>query len=107
MLTILGVGNSLPPFVLFRGTPKGIKKKKLKLHPKVITGDIYICCQANSWVDEPTISCYLKDVWFKEGIYKKVNDTLLIMVRARSHFSDDITTIFENHNVDFILIPPG
>ena len=107
MLTILGDGNSLPPFVVFRGTPKGIKEKKLKLHPKVITGDIYICCQANSWVDEPTISCYLKDVWFKEGIYKKVNDTLLIMVRVRSHFSDDITTIFENHNVDFILIPPG
>ena len=51
MLTILGDGNSLPPFIVFRGTPKGIKEKKLKLHPKVITGDIYICCQANSWVD--------------------------------------------------------
>ena len=76
------------------------------MHPKIITGDIYICCQENSWVDESTMRCYLKEVWFKQGIYKKVNDTLLIMDRARSLFSDDITTMLENHNANFILIPP-
>ena len=48
MLTILGDGNPLPLFVVFRGKPNGSKEKKLKLHPKVKTGDIYNCFQENS-----------------------------------------------------------
>lgn len=44
-LTILGNGKSLPLFVVFKGILKGAKEKKLKTHPKVRTGYIYVCCQ--------------------------------------------------------------
>jgi len=95
MLTILGNGKSLKPFVVFSGKPNGPKEKKLKSHPKVLSGYIYVCCQEKSWVDESTIRKYLNDIWFKEGIYKRTRNTLLVMDRARSHFSDAINKLFE------------
>ena len=44
MLTILGNGKSLKPFVVFSGKPKGKKEKKFKSNPKVLGGYIYVCC---------------------------------------------------------------
>ena len=54
MLTILGDGNTLPPYVVFNGKSKGPKEKKLQSHPRVISGDVYVVCQENSWADDNT-----------------------------------------------------
>ena len=53
------------------------------------------------------LSLYLKEVWFNESIYKRTKNTLLIMDRARSRFSDEITNIFKQYNFNYVLIPPG
>ena len=50
---------------------------------------------------------YLKEIWFKEFIYKTIKNTLLVMERARWHFSTEITNIFEKYDSNFVLIPPG
>ena len=107
MLTILGKGKSLKPFVIFNRTSKGPKESKLRSHPKVRSGDIYICCQPNSWMDETTMLLYLKEIWFSESIYKRTKNTLLIVDRARSHISNEITNIFKQYNSNYVLIPPG
>ena len=50
---------------------------------------------------------YLREIWFKPNIYKQTKETLLIMDRVRWHFSEDITNIFNEYNLNYILIPPG
>ena len=75
------------------GKPKGIKENKIRTHPKVVSGYIYVSCQEKSWVDENTMKTYLKEIWFKESIYKTTKNTLLVMDRARSYFSTEITNI--------------
>ena len=58
----------------------------------------------------PILSFGIKEKIKNKLILKYFNTkefTLLIMDRARSYFSDDITTMFENHNANFILIPLG
>jgi len=107
MLTILANGKSLIPFVVFKGRPKGNKELQLKKHPKVAAGFLYVCCQDNSWVDEPTMRLYLREVWFKESIFKTTKNTLLIMDRARSHFSQEINDLFNKFGSNYVLIPPG
>ena len=57
-------------------------------------GYLYACYQDNSWIDEPTMRLYLREKWFKESIFKTSKNTLLIMDRARSYFSQDITDLF-------------
>ena len=44
MLTILADGKSLRSFVVFNGKPKYPKKSKLRNHPKVLSGFLYVCC---------------------------------------------------------------
>lgn len=107
MLTILANGKSLIPFVVFKGKPKGYKEVLLKKHPKVAAGYLYVCCQDNSWVDEPAMRLYLREVWFKESIFKTTKNTLLIMDRARSHFSEEINDLFNKYDSNYVLIPPG
>lgn len=107
LLTILANGKSLKPFIVFKGIPKSVKGKKLNKHPKVKAGYIYACCQENSWVDEPTMRIYLKEIWFHEGILKTKKNTLLIMVRARSHISEEIDNLFKENEANYVLIPPG
>lgn len=70
LLTILANGKSLKPFVVFKGEAIGFKEKQLNSHPKVKAGYIFVCCQENSWVDEPTMRRYLTEIWFQEGIFK-------------------------------------
>ena len=60
MLTILGNGKSLSPFVVFIGKPNSPKIKKFRTHSKVVLGYIYVSCQENSWIDENTMKAYLK-----------------------------------------------
>jgi len=57
-------------------------------------------------MDATSMIIYLKEILFKPSIYKQTKETLLIMDRARSHFSEDITNIFKRCNSRFILIPP-
>ena len=45
MLNILGDGNTLSSLVVFRGIPNGSKEKRLKAHPRVSSGDVYVVCQ--------------------------------------------------------------
>lgn len=49
MLTILGNGKSLPPFVAFMGKLNGPKVKKLRTYSKVVSSYIYVSCQKNSY----------------------------------------------------------
>ena len=91
LLTILGNGKSLPPFVVFKGILKGAKEKKLKTHLKVRAEFIYVCCQQNSWVDEPSMMIYLNEIWFKEGILKTKKNTLLVMDRSGHIFQKKLT----------------
>ena len=44
------------------------EKKTLNVIGKA--GYIFVCCQENSWVDEPTMRRYLTEIWFQEGIFK-------------------------------------
>ena len=103
MLTKLADGNTLPPFVVFSGKANGPKEQKLKSHRRVISGQVFVACQENSWVDAATMMIYLKEIWFKPSIYKQTKETLLLMDRARSHFSEDITNIFKKYNSNFLL----
>ena len=58
-------------------------------------------------MDEYTMLLYLKEIWFNESIYKRNKNTLLIMERARPHFSDEITNIFNRYNSNYVIIPQG
>lgn len=107
LLTILANGKSLKPFVVFKGKPKGFKERQLNAHPKAKAGYIFVCCQENSWVDEPTMRRYLSEIWFQEGIFKTKKNTLLEMDRARSHFSKEIDDLFKENDANYVLIPPG
>ena len=84
-----------------------LKNKKLKSHPRVLSGDVFVICQENSWVDTATMMIYLKEIWLKPSNYKQTKETLLIMDSAHSHFSEDITNIFKKYNSNFLLIQPG
>ena len=106
MLTILGNGKSLKTLLVFTGKPKGPKETKLKSHPKVLVGYVYVCWQESSWVDEPTMRIYRNNIWFKEGISKRTKNTLLVMDRAQLHFSEANNRIFEENNSNYVLIPP-
>lgn len=50
---------------------------------------------------------YLTNIWFKPSIKKNTKNTLLIMDRTRSLFSDDFSETFKIENSKYILIPPG
>lgn len=50
---------------------------------------------------------YLKEIRFNESIYKRTQNTLLIIDHARSHFSGEITNIFKRYNSNYVLISPG
>lgn len=50
---------------------------------------------------------YLTNIWFKPSIKKNTKNTLLIMDRTRSLFSDDFSENFKIENSKYILIPPG
>ena len=45
MLNILGDGNTLSSLVVFRGKLNGSKEKRLKAHPRVSSGDVYVVFQ--------------------------------------------------------------
>ena len=105
MLTKLANGKSLILFVVFIGKPKGNKELQLKKHLKVVAGFLYVYCQDNCWVVELTMRLYLREIWFKESIFKTSKNTLLIMDRARSHFSQEIIDLFNKYDSNYVLIP--
>ena len=108
LLTILGNGIKLPPLLVFKGKPNGnIIYNRLQKHPSVTKGTIIVKCQENSWVNQEIFLDYLTNIWLKPSIRKKTKNTLLIMDRAGSHFSDDISETFKIENCKYILIPAG
>ena len=58
-------------------------------------------------IDENTMKTYLKEIWFKESIYKTTKNTLLVMDCVISHFSIEISNIYEKYDSKFMLILPG
>ena len=97
ILTILGDGNTLPSFVVFRGKHNGTnKEKRLKALPIVSRSDVYVICQEKSWNNAYAMIIYIKEIWFKSSVYKQTKEILLIMDRERSY----ITNLFKKwiHN---------
>jgi len=56
-------------------------------------------------MEEPKILLYLKQIWFKESIYKRIKNTILIM-DAISHISENINKLFNQYNSNYILVTP-
>ena len=50
---------------------------------------------------------YLSEIWFQEGLFKTKKNTLLVMDRARTHFSEEIDNLFKENDANYVLIPPG
>ena len=107
LLTILANGVKLPPLIVFKGKKNGTIFNRLKKHPAISKGKVFVQCQENSWVDSSIFYEFLNNIWFAPSLIKPIGKTLLVMDRARSHFSNEISDIFEKNNSKFILIPPG
>jgi hypothetical protein len=81
------------------GKPNDPKVKKLRTHSKVVLGYIYVSSQEKSLIDVNTMKTYIKEILFKESIYKTTKNTLLVKDRSRSHFSIEISNIFEKNMI--------
>jgi hypothetical protein len=64
------------------GKPNDPKVKKLRTHSKVVLGYIYVSSQEKSLIDVNTMKTYIKEIWFKESIYKTTKNTLLVKDRS-------------------------
>ena len=107
VLSILANGLKLPPLLIFRGKTGGPKEKKLQKNIHCIKGEIYIKCQDNAWTDTNIFSYWLNNIWFAPNNYRNINNTLLVLDRATTHFDDSFNKLFENHNSKYVMIPPG
>ena len=68
---------------------------------------IWVVCQDKSWVDKYLFTKWLKDIWFVNYSFKKRENTVLIFVQSKTHFTDDLEEIFDKYNFKYILIPKG
>ena len=47
----------------------------------------------------------MTEIWLQEWIFKK--NTLLVMDRVWSHFSEEIDNLFKENDANYVLLPPG
>jgi hypothetical protein len=82
-------GVKLPPLIVFKGKKNGTIFNRLKKHPAISIGKVFVQYQENSWVDSSIFYEFLNNIWFAPSLIKPIGKTLLVMDRARSHFSND------------------
>lgn len=107
LLTILANRIQLPPFIVFKGKKNGNIFIRLIKNPTISKGKVFVQCQENSWVDSSIFLEFLDNICFAPSLIKSTNKTLSVLDRVRSHFSNEISDIFEKNNAKFILIPTG
>ena len=95
ILCILANGDKLPPLVIFKGSKNGRKENSLNDNIHVKKNEIYIRCQENAWASEDIFFEWLTKVWFRSHPnIKPSGNTLLVMDRATTHFSERINDLF-------------
>ena len=108
ILCILANGDKLPPLVIFKGSKNGRKENSLKENIHVKKNEIYILCQENAWASEDIFFEWLKKVWFRSyPNIKSSGNTLLVLDRATTHFSERINDLFVENKSKYVFIPPG
>ena len=83
------------------------RKKKIAKEYSCVDREIYINRQDNAWTDTNIFSFWLSNIWFEPNNYRNINNTLLLLDRAITHYDDSINKQFENHKSKYVLIPPG
>lgn len=96
-------GVKLPPLIVFKGKKNGTIFNRLKKHPAISIGKAFVQYQENSWVDSSIFYEFLNNIWFAPSLIKPIGKTLLVMDRARSHFSNEISDIFEKIILNLFL----
>ena len=59
------------------------------------------------WIDTEIFHHWLNNIWFRESIYKSINNILLNFDIATSHFTENSSLLFNKYKSKCALIPPG
>lgn len=84
-----------------------VQKKKIQKNYSVNKANILVKCQENAWFDHNLFIYCLNNIWFAGSIKKSVNNSLLILELAITHFYKDLSKEFEKRNEKYALIPQG
>ena len=69
---------------------------------------MYVKFQHNAWADNNIFNYWLNNIWFNNAILNhKIKNTLLIIDRTTTHFSNDLNERFKKYSSHYVLIPPG
>ena len=96
MLTCLGGGTKLPPYVVF-------KRKTL---PKNFPKEVVVRCQAKGWMDERLVQDWLRTVWSKVGCLSR-QKAMLAWDSFRANLSKPVCSTLRSINIECVLIPGG
>lgn len=98
MLTCLGDGTKLPPYVVFKRKtlPKNLNFPK----------EVVVRCQAKGWMDEALVQDWLRTVWSKVGGISR-QKSMLVWDSFRAHLSKPIRCTLRSLNTEPVVIPGG